>query len=57
MQERKQKEKTLTKARKERTEENKKLSKDFYGKLMQDSDYVGEDYEVFSAWLGQTESA
>ncbi|CAL8470058.1 g9600 [Coccomyxa elongata] len=55
--ERKQKEKTLTKARKERTEENKKLSKDFYGKLMQDSDYVGEDYEVFSAWLGQTEAA
>lgn len=57
MQERKQKEKTLTKARRERTEEAKKLSKDFYGKLMQDSDYVGEDYEVFSAWLGQTEAA
>ncbi|BDA44074.1 60S ribosomal protein L4-1 [Coccomyxa sp. Obi] len=56
-QERKQKEKTLTKARKERTEEVKKLSKDFYGKLMQDSDYVGEDYEVFSSWLGQTEAA
>ena len=32
-------------------------SKGFYDQLLQDSDYVGEDYEVFSSWLGQTESA
>ncbi len=54
MQERKQKEKTLEKARKARTEETKKVGKDFYGKLIQESDYQGEDYEVFSSWLGQT---
>ena len=57
MQERKQKEKTLEKARKARSEETKKVGKDFYGKLIQESDYQGEDYEVFSSWLGQTQAA
>ena len=28
--------------------------KAFYRGLTSDSDYQGEDYEVFSAWLGQT---
>ena len=34
-------------------------SKGFYNQLLQDSDYQGEDYEVFSSWLGQgqTEAA
>ncbi len=56
-QERKQREKTTDKARKEkeRTKEAKDLAKGFYKGLMQDSDYQGEDYEVFSAWLGETE--
>ena len=31
------------------------LAKGFYKGLMQDSDYQGEDYEVFSAWLRETE--
>ena len=57
MQERKQREKTTDKARREkaRSKETKELSKGFYKGLMQDSDYQGEDYEVFSAWLGETE--
>ena len=57
VQERKQREKTTDKARKEkaRSKETKELSKGFYKGLMQDSDYQGEDYEVFSAWLGETE--
>lgn len=57
VQERKQREKTTDKARKEkeRNKETKELSKSFYKGLMQDSDYQGEDYEVFSAWLGETE--
>ena len=56
-QERKQREKTTDKARKgkERSKETKDLSKSFIKGLRQDSDYQGEDYEVFSAWLGETE--
>ncbi|CAK0772501.1 60S ribosomal protein L4 [Coccomyxa viridis] len=56
-QERKQREKTTDKARKEkeRSKEAKDLAKGFYKGLMQDSDYQGEDYEVFSAWLRETE--
>lgn len=30
-------------------------AKAFYRGLTSDSDYQGEDYEVFSAWLGQTQ--
>lgn len=33
------------------------MGKEFYGKLMKESDYQGEDYEVFSSWLGQTQAA
>ena len=57
LQERKQREKTTDKARKEkeRSKEAKDLAKGFYKGLMQDSDYQGEDYEVFSAWLRETE--
>ena len=29
--------------------------KAFYKGLTSDSDYVGEDYEVFSSWLGQSQ--
>ena len=56
-QERKQREKTTDQARKdkERSKETKDLSKSFIKGLRQDSDYKGEDYEVFSAWLGETE--
>ena len=56
LQERRAKEKGLEKARRERTEEAKATGKKFYSGLMQDSDYQGEDYEVFSAWLGQTQA-
>jgi len=35
----------------------KKVGKDFYKKMVVDSDYVGEDYDVFSNWLGSTEKA
>ena len=57
VQERRAKEKGLEKARRERSEEAKATGKKFYAGLMQDSDYQGEDYEVFSAWLGQTQTA
>jgi hypothetical protein len=30
----------------------KKISKAFYNKMVTDADYVGEDYDVFSQWLG-----
>ncbi|KAI7835256.1 hypothetical protein COHA_010842, partial [Chlorella ohadii] len=33
----------------------KKVSKAFYSTMITDSDYVGEDYEVFSSWLGTTQ--
>jgi len=33
----------------------KKVSKAFYNTMITDSDYVGEDYEVFSTWLGTTQ--
>ena len=39
-----------------KSQEAKALSKAFYGKLTTDADYVGEDYEVFSRWLGTTET-
>ena len=41
-------------ASKKRKPEERAASKTFYKQLIQDSDYVGEDYEVFSSWLGQT---
>ncbi|KAG7672355.1 hypothetical protein KSW81_001319 [Nannochloris sp. 'desiccata'] len=30
----------------------KKVSKSFLNKMITDADYVGEDYDVFSSWLG-----
>lgn len=35
-----------------RSEEQKKLAKDFYKQMIVDSEYQGEDYEVFDRWLG-----
>lgn len=32
--------------------EHKAISKKFYGQLVTDSHYVGDDYDVFGAWLG-----
>ena len=55
-QERRAKEKSLDKARRERSSEAKATGKEFYKGLMTDSDYQGEDYEVFSSWLGQTQA-
>jgi hypothetical protein len=31
------------------------IGKAFYNTMITESDYVGEDYEVFSSWLGVTE--
>jgi large subunit ribosomal protein L4e len=38
-----------------RSAEGKAVSKAFYKQLVVDSEYQGEDYEVFSKWLGSTE--
>lgn len=32
--------------------EQKAIAKKFYGQLVTDSHYVGDDYDVFGAWLG-----
>eukprot|EP00884_Botryococcus_braunii_P012289 jgi/Botrbrau1/21060/Bobra.0144s0059.1 len=37
---------------KERDPERKKVSRKFIEDMRKESDYIGEDYEVFSAWLG-----
>jgi len=37
------------------TKEQKALGKRFYKSLLVDSEYQGEDYDVFSNWLGSTE--
>ena len=52
----KAKEDGLAQKRQKRTPELKESAKKFYKGLVADSDYVGEDYEVFSSWLGQTQS-
>lgn len=33
----------------------KAIGKKFYANLITDADYVGEDYDVFSSWLGSTQ--
>lgn len=33
-------------------QELKEVGKDFYSQMTTDSHYVGEDYDVFGAWLG-----
>jgi len=38
-----------------RTKEGKAVSKAFYKQMVVDSEYQGEDYEVFSRWLGVAE--
>jgi hypothetical protein len=35
-----------------RSEDQKKLAKAFYKQMIVDSEYQGEDYEVFDRWLG-----
>lgn len=52
----KAKEEGLEKKRRKRTSEERESAKTFYKGLVADSDYQGEDYEVFSSWLGQTQS-
>lgn len=42
---------TPAKGRKAEDKALKKQGREFYNKLVADSDYQGEDYEVFSAWL------
>jgi large subunit ribosomal protein L4e len=52
------KEEKLAEARKARAaarKDIKKVSRGFYNTMITDSDYVGEDYEVFSQWLGTTQ--
>eukprot|EP00887_Chlorella_sp_A99_P000482 scaffold17.g482.t1 len=44
----------LAAARKAARKESKKIGKAFYGKIVTDADYVGEDYDEFSNWLGTT---
>ncbi len=38
-----------------RPAEQKAVGKAFYKQMMVDSEYQGEDYEVFSNWLGVTQ--
>jgi hypothetical protein len=33
-------------------QERKEVGKEFYKQMTTDSHYVGEDYDVFGAWLG-----
>jgi hypothetical protein len=35
-----------------RSKEQQAIAKKFYGQLVVDSEYQGEDYEVFDKWLG-----
>ena len=35
----------------------KKISKSFYSTMVTDAEYVGEDYDVFSTWLGAAPAA
>ena len=34
--------------------EHKEIAKKFYSQLITDSHYVGDDYDVFGAWLGSS---
>lgn len=52
---RKDKEAGVKKTRKAEKKGQRIKGKAFYKGLTADSDYVGEDYEVFSSWLGQTQ--
>ena len=52
----KAKEQGLERKRQKRTPELRESAKSFYKGLVADSDYQGQDYEVFSSWLGQTQN-
>lgn len=43
------------KAKRASRKPTKKVGKEFYKSMIQDAPYVGEDYEVFSTWLGTTQ--
>ena len=43
------------KRRSKRTPEQRETAKTFLKGMKSDSEYVGQDYEVFSSWLGQTQ--
>lgn len=49
--------KKKAKAKTGRTQERKALGKSILKDMMTDSQYVGEDYDVFSQWLGTTSKA
>lgn len=51
----KNKEAGVVKTKKGEKKSHKAKSKAFYKGLTAESDYVGEDYEVFSSWLGQSQ--
>ena len=40
-------------AKSSRTNEVRNIGKKFYKQMISDSDYQGEDYEVFAKWLSQ----
>lgn len=42
-------------SKKEREADGKQLSRGFVANMRKDSDYIGEDYEVFSSWLQVTQ--
>ena len=52
---RKDKEAGVKKTKKVDKKGQRAKGKAFYKGLTSDSDYVGEDYEVFSSWLGQSQ--
>lgn len=52
----KAKQEGITQKRQKRTPELKEGAKTFYKGLVADSEYQGEDYEVFSSWLAETQA-
>ena len=45
------------KRRTKRTPEQKETAKKFLKGMVSDSEYQGDDYDVFSTWLGSTQAA
>ncbi len=43
------------KAKRAARKTTKHVGKEFYKSMIQDAPYQGEDYEVFSTWLGTTQ--
>ncbi|KAK9793008.1 hypothetical protein WJX73_009122 [Symbiochloris irregularis] len=52
----KSREEGVQKKRQDRAAGHKAKAKEFYNGLVADSEYQGEDYEVFSSWLGETQA-